>query len=70
VAARPSEGLAITRRAVPGLGRIFQPSSALNVRRHPDYPSSLVWRERAGMAAGPLGYVRQRMRDRAHRALT
>jgi GT2 family glycosyltransferase len=65
VVARPSEALAIARRAVPGIGRIFHPSSTLNARRHPDYPPSLVWRERAGMAAGPLGYVRQRMRDRA-----
>ena len=69
VVARPSEALAIARRAVPGIGRIFQPSSTLNARRHPDYPSSLVWRERAGMAAGPLGYVRQRWSDRAQRAV-
>lgn len=68
VAARPSEALAIARRAVPGIGRIFRSSSTLNARRHPDYPSSLVWRERAGMATGPLGYLHQRLLDRAHRA--
>jgi hypothetical protein len=67
VAERPSAALDIARRALAGLGHVFRPSSELNVRRDPGYPRSLVWRERAGMASGPVRYAHQRWLDRGSR---
>jgi GT2 family glycosyltransferase len=67
VAARPAAALEIARRAVAGLGHVFGSSSELNGRRDLDYPRALVWRERAGMASGPLRYAHQRWLDRGSR---
>ena len=52
------------RRVAPGVGRALLPSSDLNTRRPSDYPSRLVWLERAGMLAGPARYAWQRRADR------
>ncbi|MCU1356228.1 MAG: pgaC 1 [Acidimicrobiales bacterium] len=64
VAHRPATVFAIGSRVIAGIGQVLKPTSPLNARRPADYPSSLVWRERAGMAAGPVRYVRQRFLDR------
>jgi hypothetical protein len=64
VAHRPAAVFAIGSRVIAGIGQVLKPTSPLNVRRPADYPSGLVWRERAGMAAGPVRYVRQRFLDR------
>lgn len=64
VAERPTAALRIVARLLPGLAQVLRPSSPLNARRPADYPTRLVWRERAGMATGPLRYARQRRLDR------
>jgi GT2 family glycosyltransferase len=69
VAHRPSAALAIGRRALPGVARVLRPTSDLNARRPSDYPTRLVWRERAGMLTGPSRYLRQRLSDRRHARL-
>jgi hypothetical protein len=38
----------------------FAPGSARNGRRPAGFPRELVWRERAGLVAGPLSYARSR----------
>ncbi len=64
IVARPAAAVDIVRRSLPGIRQVLQPGSALNERRDEDYPASLVWRERAGMAAGPARYAHQRWIDR------
>lgn len=52
------------RRAVPALTHLLAPGSARNRLREDNYPSELVWRERAGVLAGPAGYASSRWRYR------
>lgn len=61
---RPAVAFELARRVVPGLRHVFAKNSALNDRRPADYPAALVWRERAGMATGPVRYAWQRHLDR------
>lgn len=60
----PQAAVEIGRRIVPGTKQVFARTSPLNDRRPADYPRSLVWRERAGMATGPARYLLQRTIDR------
>jgi GT2 family glycosyltransferase len=66
--ADPRAALRMARRSVAGVAHVLHPSSPLNARRAADYPSRLVWRERAGMLAGPGRYARQRLADRRARS--
>jgi hypothetical protein len=54
-------------RVVPAVWHLLSPASAKNVGRGANFPRELVWRERAGVVAGPFGYAvsRWRYRDRA-----
>lgn len=61
----PRSAPQLLRRSVPGVRRALGTSSPLNARRPADYPAALVWRERAGMASGPLRYLWQRTKERA-----
>ncbi|WP_421119919.1 glycosyltransferase [Aquihabitans daechungensis] len=64
---RPGAARDLARRVGPGLRQVFAASSPLNDRRPQDYPAGLVWRERAGMAAGPARYAWQRIAARRER---
>lgn len=61
----PRSAPQLLRRSVPGVRRALGASSPLNARRPADYPAALVWRERAGMASGPVRYLWQRTKERA-----
>jgi hypothetical protein len=39
------------------------PQSAKTRRLPADYPATLVWRERFGIAAGVIGYLRSRLHN-------
>jgi glycosyltransferase involved in cell wall biosynthesis len=55
------------RRAPAGLRYAAQPGSPRNVRAGSSWPRALVWRERRGMAVGPLAYGVSRLRNRRRR---
>ena len=61
---RPALLEAMTRRAVPAARHLLSPGSAKNIGRSTGYPRELVWRERAGMLAGPFAYMVSRWRYR------
>ena len=67
VAAHPALLGAMLRRTVPALRHLASPSSAKNAGREPGFPAELVWRERAGMLAGPFAYAASRWRYRGAR---
>ncbi len=64
--ARPALLGAMLRRTVPALRHLLDPDSVKNEGREPGFPRELVWRERAGMLAGPFAYAvsRWHYRDR------
>jgi glycosyltransferase involved in cell wall biosynthesis len=54
-----------TARFVPhGVRYAFSGSSARNKGRFDGWPKGLAWRERAGLALGPLAYARSRLATR------
>lgn len=57
----PSAALRLARALPAGIAHMAGPSSPKNQRLPGDYPGSLVWRERLGIAAGVPGYMRSRM---------
>jgi glycosyltransferase involved in cell wall biosynthesis len=67
VRAKPALLGAMLVRAVPAVRHLLSPASAKNANRGARFPRELVWRERAGVLAGPFGYLisRWRHRDRA-----
>ena len=52
------------RRAPAGLRYAFHPDSPRNARVDNSWPRQLVWRERHGLALGPLAYGISRLRNR------
>jgi len=55
------------RRTVPAARHVLDPGSAKNEDQEPGFPRELVWRERAGMLAGPFAYAVSRWRYRSAR---
>jgi GT2 family glycosyltransferase len=55
------------RRAPAGLRYAFHPASPRNARVGSSWPRQLVWRERQGLALGPLAYGISRLRNRMAR---
>lgn len=55
------------RRAPAGLRYAFHPGSPRNARVGNFWPRQLVWRERQGLALGPLAYGISRLRNRMAR---
>ena len=64
VRARPLLLAAMLRRAVPAAAHLLGAHSAKNSGRSASFPRELVWRERAGVAAGPFAYAVSRWRFR------
>jgi glycosyltransferase involved in cell wall biosynthesis len=64
---RPALLAAMARRAGPAAVHLLGSGSAKNSGRGESFPRELVWRELAGVLAGPLGYARSRWRYRGHR---
>jgi hypothetical protein len=58
---------AMLRRAGPAAVHLLGSDSAKNSDRGASFPRDLVWRELAGVLAGPLGYARSRWRYRGQR---
>ncbi len=58
---------AMLRRAGPAAMHMLGSHSEKNSGRGESFPRELVWRELAGVLAGPLGYARSRWRYRGHR---
>ncbi len=65
VCERPALLGAMVRRAVPATRHLLSPHSAKNEHRSGSFPRELIWRERAGLLAGPFAYAvsRRRYRD-------
>jgi O-antigen biosynthesis protein len=57
---RPSNALRLGRILPTGLRHMMGASSPKTQRLPKDYPSSLIWRERLGILAGVMGYLRSR----------
>jgi glycosyltransferase involved in cell wall biosynthesis len=66
VSARPALLGAMLLRVVPAVRHLLSPGSAKNVGRGANFPRELVWRERAGVLAGPFGYAVSRWRYRGY----
>jgi glycosyltransferase involved in cell wall biosynthesis len=64
---KPALLAAMVRRAGPAAVHMLGSNSAKNADRSTSFPRGLVWRELAGVLAGPLGYARSRWRYRGHR---
>lgn len=64
---KPALLAAMARRAGPAAVHLLGSNSAKNSDRSESFPRELVWRELAGVAAGPVGYARSRWRYRGHR---
>jgi glycosyltransferase involved in cell wall biosynthesis len=64
---RPLLLAAMLRRAGPAAVHMLGSHSEKNSGRGESFPRELVWRELAGVLAGPLGYTRSRWRYRGHR---
>lgn len=62
--ARPTLLGAMLRRAIPAAWYMLSPASAKNAGRGVSFPRELVWRERAGVMAGPFAYGVSRWRYR------
>jgi GT2 family glycosyltransferase len=58
------QALAIARRVPSALRHLRDPASRKNVRKGPGYPRSYDWIERAGMALGPVAYLRSLRHER------
>lgn len=67
--ARPALLGAMLSRLVPVLRHLGSPASEKNAGREASFPPELVWRERAGMLAGPFAYAVSRWRYRGKRGL-
>lgn len=52
----------LLRRAPRAVAFAVSPRSPKNEHRQADYPRELIWLELAGLAIGPLAYVRSRLR--------
>lgn len=59
---RPAALLDYVRGMMPALRHLLSPGSSKNDRLPDDYPAALVWRERLGVLAGALAYLRSRYR--------
>ncbi|TQF73949.1 glycosyltransferase [Rhodococcus spelaei] len=68
--AQPSLVPVMLRRGVPALRHMLGSASAKNRGRRPGFPSELIWRERAGLVAGPFAYTASRWRYRGTRDST
>jgi glycosyltransferase involved in cell wall biosynthesis len=64
---RPALLGAMLRRAGPAAVHLVGAKSEKNSGRGASFPRELVWRELAGVLAGPFGYARSRWRYRGHR---
>ena len=64
---KPELLAAMLRRAGPAAGHLLGSNSAKNTHRGASFPRELVWRELAGVLAGPFGYARSRWRYRGCR---
>ena len=64
---KPTLLAAMLRRAGPAAVHLLGSGSAKNSDRGAAFPRELVWRELAGVLAGPFGYARSRWRYRGHR---
>ena len=67
--ARPALLGVMLRRFVPAARHLLDPASAKNAGRGAGFPRELIWRERAGVIAGPFAYAisRRRYRNRPER---
>jgi GT2 family glycosyltransferase len=61
---RPARAYDLASRVTAGLRHALAPSSEKNKRLPTEYPNGLVWRERAGMLAGPALYLWSRRATR------
>jgi hypothetical protein len=61
---RPTRAYDLVSRTPAGLRHALAAGSEKNARRPPEYPRGLVWRERAGMLAGPALYLLSRHETR------
>lgn len=66
---RPALLGSMLRRAGPAAAHLLGSSSEKNSGRGESFPRELVWRELAGVLAGPFGYARSRWRYRGHRPI-
>jgi glycosyltransferase involved in cell wall biosynthesis len=64
VSARPALLWAMLRRAAPAARHLLAAGSVKNAGRDQSFPGELVWRERAGVMAGPFAYAVSRWRYR------
>ena len=62
VRARPALLGAMARRAFPAARHLLGSHSAKNEHRGEEFPRELIWRERAGVLAGPFAYAVSRHR--------
>jgi glycosyltransferase involved in cell wall biosynthesis len=62
--ARPALLGDMLRRFVPAARHLLDPASAKNADRGTGFPRELIWRERAGVIAGPFAYAVSRRRYR------
>jgi glycosyltransferase involved in cell wall biosynthesis len=62
--ARPGLSGAMLGRSGRAMRYLLDPGSVKNVGREPGFPRELIWRERAGMLAGPFAYLVSRWRYR------
>ena len=65
---RPRLLPSVVRQLPRAVAHALAPGSQRNARRPADYPRELVWRERRGMLAGPVAYLRSRRQARRHGA--
>jgi GT2 family glycosyltransferase len=65
--ARPALLGAMLSRLGPALRHLGSPASEKNAGREAGFPRELVWRERAGMLAGPFAYAVSRWRHAGRR---
>jgi glycosyltransferase involved in cell wall biosynthesis len=61
---RPTLLGSMLRRSAPALRHLLSAGSVKNVGRDESFPRELIWRERAGIVAGPLAYAVSRWRYR------
>jgi GT2 family glycosyltransferase len=54
----------VIRQLPRAVAHALAPGSERNARRPADYPRELIWRERLGMLAGPVAYLRSRRQER------
>jgi len=66
---RPTLLLDLTRKLPRGVAFALSPRSEKNSGRHADFPRPLARKELAGLAYGPIAYLRSRRHSRRRRAL-